>query len=200
MHACRYWSWTSAGGERRQVTRLLNDHNAPQWSPDGRWLAAKVNHLNGMCSQLAMIEVESGETRLIGPEGGTIGVWAWSPDGDRLIFTGDTQPHRATGLLSLRDRLGHGAPPNRGFAIVARGGLSHHPASRAAGVARWTARALPRAARGSQRPGDHRQRNREGRAGAVLAGHQCRSERGHSEAIRGTGLRQPRSNWRDRGL
>jgi dipeptidyl aminopeptidase/acylaminoacyl peptidase len=81
-----------ASGERRQVTRLLNDHNVPEWSPDGRWLAAKVNYLNGMCSQLAVIEVQSGETRLIGPEDGVIGVWAWSPDSSSLIFGGDTHP------------------------------------------------------------------------------------------------------------
>jgi dipeptidyl aminopeptidase/acylaminoacyl peptidase len=81
-----------AGGERRQVTRMLNDHGFPQWSPDGRSLAVKVSHLNGLCGQLALIEVATGEVRLIGPESGSIGIWAWSPSSDRLIFAGDTQP------------------------------------------------------------------------------------------------------------
>ncbi|HWE61749.1 MAG TPA: S9 family peptidase, partial [Chloroflexota bacterium] len=71
-------------------THLLNDHGNPQWSPDGRRLAVKLANRNGLCSQLAVIEVASGEIRLIGPEDGVIGSWAWSPSGDRLIFAGDT--------------------------------------------------------------------------------------------------------------
>ena len=78
-----------AAGERRQVSRLLNDFGGPQWSPDGLLLAARVAYRNGFYSQLAIIEVSSGETRLVGPEGGMIGLWAWSPSGDRMIFAGD---------------------------------------------------------------------------------------------------------------
>src|SRR5215212_5612119 len=46
-----------ASGERRQVTRDYVDHNFPQWSPDGRRLALQVPNRNGMCSQLALVEV-----------------------------------------------------------------------------------------------------------------------------------------------
>ena len=82
----------AAGGERRQITRVLNDHGSPQWSPDGLRLATRVSYLNGFCSQLALIQVATGEVELIGPEGGSIGIWAWSPGGDRIVFAGDTRP------------------------------------------------------------------------------------------------------------
>jgi dipeptidyl aminopeptidase/acylaminoacyl peptidase len=80
-----------ASGERRQVTTDAADHNFPEWSPDGQWLAAQVWNRNGMCSQLGLISVATGETRLIGPELGVVSVWAWSPTGDRILFAGDTQ-------------------------------------------------------------------------------------------------------------
>ncbi|HEX5501653.1 MAG TPA: S9 family peptidase [Thermomicrobiales bacterium] len=79
-----------AGGERRRVTARPVDHYFPQWSPDGRLIAAQVPNRNGMYSQLALIDVASGETRLVGPEGGVVGTWSWSPAGDRIVFTGDT--------------------------------------------------------------------------------------------------------------
>jgi dipeptidyl aminopeptidase/acylaminoacyl peptidase len=80
-----------ASGERRQVTTDYVDYCFPEWSPDGKRLAAQVPNRNGMCSQLALIAVETGETQLIGPERGVVAVWSWSPSGDRIIFAGDTR-------------------------------------------------------------------------------------------------------------
>ena len=80
----------AAGGERRQVTTVPADHGHPSWSPDGRWLAAQRANRNGMCSQLALLDGDSGAERLVGPELGVVDLWAWSPAGDRLLFAGDT--------------------------------------------------------------------------------------------------------------
>lgn len=77
-------------GARRQITSEPVDHNHPQWSPDGTTLAARVPNHNGMCSQLGLIDLESGETRLVGPADGTVATWSWSPSGDRIVFAGDT--------------------------------------------------------------------------------------------------------------
>ncbi len=77
-------------GERRQVSALLNDFSNPRWSPDGRHIAARVGYRNGFTSQIAVIDLSGAEASLIGPEEGTVGTWAWSPNGDRIIFTGDT--------------------------------------------------------------------------------------------------------------
>ena len=79
-----------ATGERRKITSTSRDHSSPQWSPDGRRLAARQANRNGLCSQLALIDVETGETELVGPEMGVTDMWAWSPSGDRIIFAGDT--------------------------------------------------------------------------------------------------------------
>lgn len=74
----------------RQITTAPFDYAFPQWSPDGARLAARVSTLNGMCSQLALIALDSGDIQLVGPEMGVVGLWAWSPAGDRIIFAGDT--------------------------------------------------------------------------------------------------------------
>jgi dipeptidyl aminopeptidase/acylaminoacyl peptidase len=84
-----------ATGERRRLTADAVDYWYPQWSPDGRKLAAKVTMDNGIFSQLAIIDVPTGETKHVGPERGTVGVWAWSPDGERILFDGDTEPSAA---------------------------------------------------------------------------------------------------------
>lgn len=80
-----------ASGQRRQLTRDPVDHFFPQWSPDGKQLAAQAPNRNGMCSQLALVDAESGEKTLAGPELGVIGHWSWSPQGDRIAFAGDTE-------------------------------------------------------------------------------------------------------------
>src|SRR5207248_761690 len=84
-----------ATGERRRLTSELVDHWYPQWSPDGRTLAARITTDNGIFSQLALIDVASANVNRIGPERGTVGVWAWSPEGDRILFDGDIEPSAA---------------------------------------------------------------------------------------------------------
>jgi dipeptidyl aminopeptidase/acylaminoacyl peptidase len=81
-----------SSGERRRLTGEPHDLWYPQWSPDGRTLAARISMDNGIYSQLALIEVATGAVKRIGPEHGTVGVWAWSPEGGRILFDGDTEP------------------------------------------------------------------------------------------------------------
>lgn len=88
-----------ASGERRQLTAEPVDHYFPQWSPDGRWLTSQVPNRNEMCSQLGLTSVETGETRLIGPELGVVSVWGWSPASDRILFAGDTEQTWQTDLF-----------------------------------------------------------------------------------------------------
>ncbi len=60
-------------GESRMVTRDPFDHHHPQWSPDGRRIAVQVPNRNGMCSQLGVVEVESGQVDLVGSPDGVAG-------------------------------------------------------------------------------------------------------------------------------
>ncbi|GAC1431776.1 MAG: hypothetical protein NVSMB65_05310 [Chloroflexota bacterium] len=76
-------------GARRQITTDPFDHSFPQWSPDGRRLAARVSYRNGFHAQLAVISPESGETTLVGAETDLVALWAWSPSGDRIIIAID---------------------------------------------------------------------------------------------------------------
>jgi len=79
-----------ASGERRRLTSAPVDHWTPQWSPDGRTLAAHVRAPGNWYGQLGLIDAHSGETRRFGPVTGVVGAWAWSPDGGRILFAGDT--------------------------------------------------------------------------------------------------------------
>ena len=63
----------------------------PQWSPDGTTIAAKIPLRNGMAAQLGLIDVATGAVTRVGPEHGTVGVWAWSPDSSSILFAGDTE-------------------------------------------------------------------------------------------------------------
>ena len=85
------WVVDVASGERRMLTREPIDHNGPRWSPDGRAIAVQVPNRNGMCSQLGLVDVATGATELIGPEQGVVGVWSWSPTGERLLFGGEPE-------------------------------------------------------------------------------------------------------------
>ncbi|MFN8513821.1 MAG: S9 family peptidase [Chloroflexia bacterium] len=90
-----------ASVERRKITGEAADYNFPQWSPDGKTIAAQRPNHNGMQSQLALIDVASGKTTLIGPEEGVVGVWSWSPSGERIVFSGDTKQTYQTDFFVL---------------------------------------------------------------------------------------------------
>ncbi len=79
-------------GERRRLTSEPSDLWFPQWSPDGRTLAARITTDNGIFSQLVLIDVANARTRRVGPDLGSVGVWSWSPAGDRILFGGDAEP------------------------------------------------------------------------------------------------------------
>lgn len=78
-------------GDRRRVTADSLDHSGPAWSPDGETLAVRVYTNNGMTSQLALLAAGGGEATYITPEDGFVATWAWSPDGGRIVYTGDTR-------------------------------------------------------------------------------------------------------------
>ncbi|HEU0114065.1 MAG TPA: S9 family peptidase [Thermomicrobiales bacterium] len=80
-----------ASGACRMVTREPDDHQHPQWSPDARKIAVQMPNRNGMCSQLGIVDVESGRVDLVGPRGGVVGAWAWSPRGDRIFIAGEPE-------------------------------------------------------------------------------------------------------------
>ncbi len=96
LHDLRYQIFVVdvASGARRRLTGdepNPADYTFPAWSPDGKTIAVGRPNNNGMGSQLALLDVATGAQTRVGPEGGVVGIWAWSPKGDRIIFSGDTK-------------------------------------------------------------------------------------------------------------
>ncbi|HEX6053005.1 MAG TPA: LpqB family beta-propeller domain-containing protein [Gemmatimonadaceae bacterium] len=71
---------TDDGSQVRRLTRGTR----PTWSPDGRWIA--FTGRSGETSDLRVIRVDgSGERVVAAPAG----MAAWSPDGTKILFSGD---------------------------------------------------------------------------------------------------------------
>jgi dipeptidyl aminopeptidase/acylaminoacyl peptidase len=86
------WIVDAATGQRRRVSSAPFDHAHPRWSPDGARLAVSVARDNGVSSRIAILDAATGETgQYIGPEGGVVGCWAWSPDGRSILYAGEEQ-------------------------------------------------------------------------------------------------------------
>lgn len=77
-------------GTTRQVTNAPHDHEFPAWSPDGRRLLTRIPSRNGLYSRLALVDEATGATEFITAPDGVVGVWSWSPAGDRVFYAGDT--------------------------------------------------------------------------------------------------------------
>ncbi len=80
-----------ASGDRRRLTAEPFDHDAPQWAPDGRRLAVRVTRGDRGGASLVLLDVEAAASDPITSGSGRIGHWAWSPAGDRLVFTADPE-------------------------------------------------------------------------------------------------------------
>jgi dipeptidyl aminopeptidase/acylaminoacyl peptidase len=76
-----------ASGRRERLTGGPDDHALPQWSPDGRRFAAMAGPY--FRARLAVVDAETGDATLVGPEGGQLPLWSWSPSGDRLLLAAD---------------------------------------------------------------------------------------------------------------
>lgn len=77
-----------AGGSPRQVTSERRDHGDPQWSPDGSRLAVKIVEEIILRQRLGIVDVESGETTLVGESNWGLGTFRWSRDGSYILLDG----------------------------------------------------------------------------------------------------------------
>ncbi|MFN2628407.1 MAG: prolyl oligopeptidase family serine peptidase [Gaiellaceae bacterium] len=78
----------SPAAASRRVTSALLDHDAPEWSPDGRWLGMRQRLADRQGDRLLLVDPDSGESEEI-EVGGSVVHWTWAPDGERILFAAD---------------------------------------------------------------------------------------------------------------
>jgi len=106
------WVTTVDGSQApRQFTSGDRDRHG-RWSPDGRQVAF-TSARDKRQPQIYLLESDGGEARRLTefPEG-TIGEWAWSPDGNTLAVSfRETDPDRTLAAEALREDSGGSTPP-----------------------------------------------------------------------------------------
>lgn len=73
------------GGAPIQLTRAKKSSSAPEWSPDGKWIAFASDRTDKR--QLYLIDPRGGEARAITNVEDGVGGFSWSPDGKQIAFT-----------------------------------------------------------------------------------------------------------------
>jgi len=100
------WVYDAETGEKTQLTEGDYDHQGPQWSPNGEWIAFTSNRTQTRMgdpdrsdnSDVLVIPAEGGEPRNLtesnaGPDRGP----AWSPDGTLIAYTGSLRENSGAG-------------------------------------------------------------------------------------------------------
>jgi dipeptidyl aminopeptidase/acylaminoacyl peptidase len=91
------WVYDPETGEKTQITEGEFDHQGPQWSPDGEWIAFTSNRTQTQMgdsdrsdnSDVLVIAADGGEPRnLSASNAGADRGPVWSPDGTRIAYTG----------------------------------------------------------------------------------------------------------------
>jgi len=79
------WLANAATGRNIQLTRGDKSSSNPQWSPDSQWLAFTSPRV-GDKAQIFVIHPDGGEAQQLTKSEASIGGFAWSVDGSRIMF------------------------------------------------------------------------------------------------------------------
>jgi dipeptidyl aminopeptidase/acylaminoacyl peptidase len=122
------WLVPTAGGEPRRLTTGGGNDVAPQYSPDGRWLAWLSQERPGFeadRSVLMLYDRRSGQTRaLTGGLDRSVNSYQWAPDARTIYFNAQDEVHVRVYRVALRDGVARpvtGGAFDGAFALVGNG-------------------------------------------------------------------------------
>src|SRR5579885_1200145 len=94
-HDDNIWMISWDGSQNIQLTYSNEDESSPKWSPDGKYLSFLSSRKLGDddcddddkdLSQLWLLDRRGGEAKKITNVTGDIEDYAWSPDGNKIVF------------------------------------------------------------------------------------------------------------------
>jgi len=87
------WRVASDGGPERQLTKASPDSSwAPQYSPDGRWIAFLSDRSEDETTQVWRMPADGGEAEALTALKGGVSEFAWAPDSKRLALIAADAP------------------------------------------------------------------------------------------------------------
>lgn len=72
-------------GKRRQLTDDNEKHHLGDWSPDGTSIALTTNHSNATTCDIEVLDIASGERRVLGTQEGEVFPIAFTPNGSHVL-------------------------------------------------------------------------------------------------------------------
>jgi len=81
------WMVSWDGSQHLPLTAAAEGTEKPRWRPDGRYLAFMATPAGSEKAQIMLLDRRGGNARQLTSVAGDIGVYAWAPDGKRLVLT-----------------------------------------------------------------------------------------------------------------
>jgi len=88
------WIVAAAGGEARRVTSGPRADRAPQWAPDGSWIAFLSDRGDNRRMQVYGIDPDGGEAWQLTEHSSSVSGFRLSPDGKRVLYLGTAPASR----------------------------------------------------------------------------------------------------------
>jgi dipeptidyl aminopeptidase/acylaminoacyl peptidase len=80
------WMMSARGGEPARFTYNDKSDRAPQWSPDGKWVAFLSQRGESANTQVYIISLAGGEAMQLTRAENSVSAFKWSPDGSRIAY------------------------------------------------------------------------------------------------------------------
>jgi dipeptidyl aminopeptidase/acylaminoacyl peptidase len=106
----KLWLISSKGGRPRPLTSGAGEDEAPQYSPDGKWIVFLSNRDLAEERHLWIIPAGGGEAHRLTHLPGVEGTAQWSPDSKRIYFSRGDALHAPVNYVAQADGTGDAQP------------------------------------------------------------------------------------------